>query len=109
MGIYDQIHGECPYCGLFIGRKNYRDRDGGCGIQIKEWITTGRTTTYDFNVGDVVPHIVSHITGKPVVRPFFEDCYKCNNIFKIPFEVREETDEKNRLIYKVYLMKFEKS
>ncbi len=70
MGIYDQIHGECPYCGDFIGRKK-GSHEGGCGIQVKDWITPMRSTTYDFYVGDYVPYLVCHITNKPIVETMY--------------------------------------
>ncbi len=106
MGIYDQIHGECPHCGCFIGRK--KGEDGYSGIQIKDWITGQRYTTYDFYVGDCVPFMIDHLTGEPIVETFYEICHHCNETFKIPFESRREVNRDNLLIHKVIMLPFKK-
>jgi len=106
MGIYDQIHGECPHCKCFIGRKK-NSKEGDCGIQVKDWITFTRETTYDFYVGDAVPYMVDHLTGQPIVETFREYCFKCHQDFKIPFKVTHE--EKNGFfVFKVIMQEFEK-
>ena len=107
MGIYDQIHGECPHCGFFIGRKKEVSSDRVCGLQIKDWITANRSTTYDFYVGDAVPYMVDHITGMPIVDTFHEYCFKCRQYFQIPFKVIQE-EKNNFLVYKVIMQEFEK-
>ena len=95
MGIYDMIRGECPHCKC------------ESAIQIKDWITFKRETTYTFRVGDSVPYLVDHITGKPIVETFREYCFKCHQDYQIPFKVIRE--EKNGiLVFKVIMQEFQK-
>jgi hypothetical protein len=105
MGIYDQIHGACPHCGHFIGRQ--KGADGYSGIQIKDWITRDRMTTYDFYVGDNVPYIVNPQTGKPDVHSFYEHCYSCDKDFEIPFDIRLDRIE-GKSVTRVYILPFKK-
>ena len=105
MGIYDQIHGECPHCGYFIGRK--KGEHGYSGIQIKTWITENRHTTYDFYVGD--SHSL-YIDSDGMSRPptFYERCYnsECRKMFKISFKITQMRDKRN--VFEVILKEFEK-
>ena len=96
MGIYDTINGKCPHCGYFIE-----------GIQTKQWITTGRSTTYTFKIGDNVPYLVDHITNEPIIEPIQEFCYNCNYDFKIIFEIRKEKNNNQNDVIRVYIKSFE--
>ena len=95
MGIYDQLHGECPHCGTPIS------------IQTKAWITHNRDTSYDFYFGDFVPFLTDHRTGQPIVDSFHETCYICKNQFLVTFDVYHVHNERGEYVYKVVLEPFE--
>jgi len=105
MGIYDQFHGSCPWCGKQIGRK--KGEEGFSGFQVKDWIVGGRTTTYDFYPGDKVPYLVDHVTNKPIVQEFFYSCYECRESVKISFEVKEVCEVAKT--YEVRMREFERA
>jgi hypothetical protein len=89
MGIYDQIHGECPHCGHFNGSK--KGTRGSCGFQTKVFITRYSRTTYDYYVGDTVPNIFQMWVGKPSVIIAYENCESCRKEIKISCAMQPET------------------
>ena len=101
MGIYDQIHGECPHCGFFNGRRK-GVRNGPCGFQVKTWITPYRKMTYDYYVGDAVPNVFRMYIRKPNIVIAIENCESCNKKIQISCGMKVETME-------VVILPFEKA
>ncbi len=100
MGIYDQIHGECPHCYHFNGRKK-GDRYGSCGFQTKTFITRYRRMTHDYYVGDTVPNNFQMYIGKAPAIICYENCENCRKEIKISCGMCPETLE-------VVILPFEK-
>jgi hypothetical protein len=89
MGIYDQIHGECPHCGHFNGRK--KGKPGFSGFQIKTFIDRKHRMTYDYYVGDTVPNLFKLYVGKPSVTITHEECESCKKKIRISCAMQPET------------------
>ena len=99
MGIYDQIHGECPHCGFFNGRKK-GVRKGPGGFQTKS-LLTNRRMTYDYYVGDVIPNVFKMYLGQ-IQTICYEQCGSCKKGILISCGVKPETLE-------VIILPFEKA
>ena len=79
MGIYDQLHGECPYCRHTFGRK--MGCAGFSGIQVKKWITGRRTKGFDFFEGTTFVNACDIETSAGLDLTESERCLRCDNLF----------------------------